>query len=90
MSGNASTERVVIYSTSWCPECINAKALLDQHGVRYREIDGELEWGAAFRDEIEKRTGGRTVPQIVIDGQPIGGHDDLTALAEAGDLARLS
>ena len=90
MSGNAPTERVVIYSTSWCPECINAKALLGRHGVAYREVDSELEWGAAFRDEIEKRTGGRTVPQIVIDGQPIGGHDDLTVLAAAGDLARLS
>lgn len=90
MSADTRTERVVIYSTSWCPSCIGAKVLLEQHGVRYREIDGELKWGAAFRDEIEKLTGGRTVPQIVIDGQPIGGYDVLIVLAAAGDLAELS
>lgn len=86
MSESQSEPRAVVYSTSWCPWCARAKALLAQHGVSFVEIDAEAEWGRAFRDEIEKRTGGRTVPQIVLDGRPIGGYENLAALAMDGGL----
>ena len=79
--------RVVVYSTSWCPWCHRAKELLQREGVAFQEIDGEAEWGNRFRDEIETRTGGRTVPQIVVDGRPIGGYEELEALVAEGGLA---
>ena len=81
--------RVIIYSTSWCPWCTRAKELLDSRGIAYSEIDGEKEWGARFRDEIFARTGGMTVPQVVIDGKPIGGYSDLSKLDDSGELKRL-
>ena len=84
-----SDARVVVYSTSWCSWCHRAKALLQGQGIAFQEIDGEMEWGNRFRDEIEKRTGGRTVPQVVIDGRPIGGYEELEALAAGGGLATL-
>lgn len=84
-----SEPRVVVYSTSWCPWCTRAKALLERHGVAFREIDAEREWGPRFRAEIEARTGGRTVPQIVIDGRPIGGCEDLEVIADEGGLEGL-
>ena len=84
-----SEPRVVVYSTSWCPWCHRAKALLQENGVPFQEVDGEREWGNGFRDEIERRTGGRTVPQVIIDGRPIGGYEELEALVADGGLAIL-
>ncbi len=81
-----SPPRIVVYSTSWCPWCARATRLLADHGLAFEEVDAEKEWGSAFRDEIERRTGGRTVPQIVIDGRPIGGYEDLAVLAMDGKL----
>lgn len=76
--------RVVVYTTSWCGYCRRAKALLDTRGIDYREIDVEAEPGR--RDEMLRRSGRRTVPQILIDGAPIGGCDELYALDAAGRL----
>ncbi|MBC7908656.1 MAG: glutaredoxin 3 [Rhodospirillaceae bacterium] len=74
---------IEIYTTPTCPYCIRAKALLDKKGVAYREIDV-----SAGRDVMTKRAGGRTsVPQIFINGEHIGGCDDLHELDAAGDLA---
>lgn len=76
---------VEIYTWSRCPFCIRAKRLLDQKGVDYTEymIDGD----EAARSKMAKRAGGRrSVPQIFINGQPIGGSDDLHALDSQGDL----
>ena len=84
-----SDPRVIVYSTSWCSWCHRAKALLRGQGVAFQEIDGEKEWGNHFRDEIEARTGARTVPQVVIDGRPIGGFEEHEALAAAGGLETL-
>ena len=81
--------RVVLYTTSWCPHCHSAKALLERRGIAYQEVDGEQVWGTRFRDEIEKRTGGRTVPQVVIDGRPIGGNAELHQLDDEGGLKKL-
>lgn len=75
---------VVMYASDWCGYCARARALLDAKGVAYTEIDVDLVPGA--RDEMMARGGGSTVPQIFIDGQPVGGSDELQALDAAGRL----
>jgi glutaredoxin 3 len=76
---------VDIYTTMWCPYCARAKSLLDKKGVAYREIS--LDEEPRRRDEMIKRAhGGRTVPQIFIGGEHIGGCDDMMALERAGKL----
>ncbi|MCX8134210.1 MAG: glutaredoxin 3 [Roseococcus sp.] len=80
--------RVEIYTTLFCPYCERAKALLDRKGISYVEHDAPH--GSAARREAIARSGGRsTVPQIFIDGQPIGGSDDLLALERSGRLDAL-
>lgn len=77
--------QVEIYSTLFCPYCARAKSLLGRKGVEYVNIDVMEE--PARRDEMVSRAGGRTsVPQIFIDGEHIGGSDDLHALERAGAL----
>lgn len=76
---------VVIYTTPFCPYCSRAKRLLDSKGVTYEEIDLYMQPGR--RDEMVQRAEGRTtVPQIFIDGTPVGGCDDIHALDRAGKL----
>tara|TARA_Y100000758_G_scaffold9882_1_gene7541 strand:- start:603 stop:839 length:237 start_codon:yes stop_codon:yes gene_type:complete len=75
---------IKIYSTSWCGYCRNAKRLLDERGLSYDEIDiEEIGWS---RDDLYDLTGGRTVPQIVINEKPVGGYDDLLKLDREGKL----
>ncbi len=57
---------LIVYSSSWCPDCRIAKRFLDKHNVQYKEIDIEETPGAA--QEIVARTGKRAIPQFVIDG----------------------
>lgn len=77
--------RVEIYSTLFCPYCARAKSLLERKGVAYENID--IIEDTSKRDEMLARSGGRTsVPQIFIDGEHIGGFDDLYALDRAGRL----
>ena len=77
--------RTEIYFTNWCPYCHQAKALLDRKGVDYEGID--LTHGTLEKiDEMRTRSGRTSVPQIFIDGQHIGGFDDLSALDRAGEL----
>jgi glutaredoxin 3 len=79
---------IEIYTQGFCPYCIRAKALLQQKGVAFNEIDAP--GGSAARAQARERSGGRTsVPQIFIDGTPIGGCDDLVALDRAGRLDAL-
>jgi len=75
---------VEIYTTPICPYCIRAKALLDKKGVAYKEVNVMVNPGK--RKEMIQRSGGHTVPQILIDGKPIGGCDDLFELDFDGDL----
>lgn len=77
--------KVEIYTWATCPYCMRAKALLDSKGVEYEEymIQGDED----ARDKMAERTGGpRSVPQIFIDDQHIGGCDDLHALDDKGEL----
>ncbi|MGE0258019.1 MAG: glutaredoxin 3 [Alphaproteobacteria bacterium] len=76
---------VEIYTTMFCPYCARARALLERKGVDYTEIDILDEPGR--RGEMIRRAGGRsTVPQIFIDGEHIGGCDDMVALDRKGLL----
>jgi len=80
--------KVVIYTTSSCPYCIAAKQLLTQKGVSFEEIS--VDGDPAGRANMSERAGGcRTVPQVFVDGSPVGGCDDLYALDEAGRLDAL-
>jgi len=78
---------IVVYTTRTCPYCRLAKDLLSRRGVAYREVDVTDQ--EEFRDMLERLTGGRTVPQVVIAGRPVGGYEELRALEESGDLDRL-
>lgn len=75
---------VIIYSKDNCPYCVWAKQLLDSKQIRYEEI--RIDLLPDKRAEMEQLSGRRTVPQIFIDQQAIGGYDDLSALAQSGKL----
>lgn len=76
--------RVEIYTTGYCPYCSRAKALLTHKGARFQEIDvtGDPE----ARRALEERTGRHTVPQIFINGESVGGYDDIARLDRQGRL----
>lgn len=80
--------QVEIYTKAWCPYCVRAKQLLASKGVEPTEYDISL--GGAKRSEMIQRANGRTtVPQIFINGQHVGGSDDLAGLERAGRLDAL-
>lgn len=78
---------VTIYTTSWCPSCVNAKAFFDSKDAGYTEVDVER-WDDP-RGQLEQLTGRRSVPQIVIGDTHVGGFDDLLALHQAGGVDQL-
>ena len=78
---------VLIYTTSWCPFCRRAKALLKEKGVAFTELD--IEADPAHRKAMIESSGRSTVPQIFINGQGVGGSDDLHALDHQGKLDAL-
>ncbi|MDN2664566.1 glutaredoxin 3 [Psychromonas sp. 14N.309.X.WAT.B.A12] len=77
---------ITMYTTPYCPYCQRAKQLLDSKQAEYQEIDVS---DRSLRPEMTKITGGTTVPQIIIDGNPIGGCDELYALERADKLDAL-
>lgn len=80
--------RVEIYMKSTCGFCYRAVKLLEAKGADYQAY--ELTWGSPLREEMIKRAGGRTtVPQIFINGEHIGGCDDLHRLDREGKLEQL-
>lgn len=79
--------KVVIYTTNYCPYCNGAKSLLRAKKVEFEEID--VTHDRARRAEMEKLSRRYTVPQIFIDGEPIGGYDDARLLDARGELDRL-
>ena len=76
-----------IYSKDWCPYCKKAKALLQAENISYTEID--VTQDADREREMIERSGRRTVPQIFLNGESLGGYDDLAVLRTKGPLARL-
>lgn len=75
---------IIIYTTDYCPYCVTAKNLLTQKGATYTEI--RVDQDPIKKEEMITRSGRRTVPQIFINEQHIGGCDDLMALNAAGKL----
>jgi len=73
-----------MYTTRWCGYCVRAKILLDSKGIEYEEID--LDEDPHFRQKLLDLTGGWTVPQILLDGDPIGGYTELWQLDRTGRL----
>ncbi len=80
--------RVTVYSAANCSFCIRAKNMLEKWDIEYDEkrIDQDQ---AVMREFAEVTNGARTVPQIVIDGKPIGGFTELTELHMDGELDEL-
>ncbi|CNK20930.1 glutaredoxin 3 [Yersinia aldovae] len=76
--------KIEIYTKATCPFCHRAKALLNAKGAAFQEI--AIDNAPARREEMITRSGRTTVPQIFIDGQHIGGCDDLHALDARGGL----
>ena len=80
--------RIEIYTKFFCPYCARAKKLLGEKGAAFEEY--EISADGAKREEMIQRAGGRTtVPQIFIDGNHVGGSDDLAALEREGRLDAL-
>lgn len=78
---------IVVYTIQQCPYCAAAKALLRQKAVIFEEIDVGADPG--LREKMIEESGRRTVPQILINGSPIGGFEELRALDQGGKLDRL-
>jgi len=78
---------VVMYTKNNCPYCDWAKELLKAKNVSYQEIRVDLD--PAKREEMERLSGRRSVPQIFINDKSIGGFDDLSALVRSGEFEKL-
>ena len=79
--------KIVIYTTSYCPYCFRAKALLASKNAEFEEVDVTHDPGR--RAEMERLSARRTVPQIFVNDQPIGGYDDARRLDATGQLDHL-
>jgi len=85
---NTAAPTITMYSTAVCPFCVRAEMLLKQRGVTHINkirVDAD----PAQREAMMARSGRRSVPQIFIDDQHIGGFDDLAKLDKAGGLVPL-
>jgi glutaredoxin 3 len=78
---------VTLYTTELCSRCVGAKMLLKKRGIDYEEIN--LAKDPDGRAELQQRTGMFTFPQIVINGETLGGFDDLLAADRSGRLREL-
>jgi glutaredoxin 3 len=76
--------KIEIYTTPFCGYCARAKSLFDKKGAAYEEMDVMMD--DKKRTEMRERSRRTTVPQIFINGQHIGGSDELAALEQAGKL----
>ncbi|MET0331203.1 MAG: glutaredoxin 3 [Dyella sp.] len=80
--------KIELFSTAVCPYCVAAKNLLKSKGLEWSEV--RIDTDPAQRDAMLARSGGRrTVPQIFINDQHVGGFDDLLAADRSGKLAEL-
>jgi glutaredoxin 3 len=82
-----SMRKVEIYTTKWCPYCHAAKALFEEKGVPYEEVDaGDPETRRAM---IQRAHGRRTVPQVFVGDQHLGGYREVVMLESDGRLESL-
>ncbi len=78
---------IIVYSTAYCPYCVRAKQLLKRKGAEYKEV--MVDQDPNLMQEMMERTQRRTVPQIFINDQSIGGYDELAQLDTKGELDSL-
>lgn len=78
---------VILYSTTYCPYCTRARQLLESKGIAYTEI--QIDEKPDKREEMIAKSGRTSVPQLFINGQHIGGCDDMYALEYQGQLDKL-
>jgi glutaredoxin 3 len=79
--------RVTVFTTEPCGYCRTAKALLDRRGIPYEEVN--LGKDPEGRAQLVAKTGMMTFPQVIVDGEPLGGFQELAAADRAGRLADL-
>ena len=79
--------KVTVYTTDPCSYCARVKGLLKSRGVDFEEIDLARDPGG--RVELAQRTGMMTFPQVIVDGQLLGGFNEVRAAAESGRLDEL-
>lgn len=80
--------KIEMYSTAVCPYCVAAKNLLKSRGLEWSEV--RIDTDPVQRDAMLERSGGRrTVPQIFVNDQHVGGYDELVAADRSGKLAEL-
>lgn len=79
---------IVIYTKDYCPYCVKAKSLLQRKKLTFQEIDIGKD-AARMQEMLEKSGGRKTVPQIFIGGNHVGGCDELYALDKEGRLDEL-
>jgi len=84
---NEAMPIVTLYTTRFCPFCVRAKMLLDSKKVEYQEI--AVDYDAEQRQTMQRLSGQRTVPQIWIRDQHVGGCDELYQLEREGGLDTL-
>jgi len=80
--------RVILFSTDSCTFCTHAKSLLSKRGVTFEEVN--LGEHPELQDELAEVTGLTSFPQIVVDGEPLGGYNELRAADKSGVLASWS
>ncbi len=80
--------QVTVYSAANCQVCVKAKAMLDKWEIAFDEVRIDNDH-AAMKEFAEVTRGARTVPQIIIDGMPIGGFSEFTELHMDGELDEL-
>ncbi|MDQ2910225.1 MAG: glutaredoxin [Actinomycetota bacterium] len=79
---------IQMYTTRWCGYCVRAKTLLESRGLEFEELS--LGDDPGFRQRLLELTGSWTVPQILVDGSPIGGYTELWQLDRRGKLEKLA
>ncbi|HSD70354.1 MAG TPA: glutaredoxin 3 [Woeseiaceae bacterium] len=79
--------RIVIYGSESCGYCGAARMLLKKKGASYEDV--LVSSDPALREEMQKRSGRRSVPQVFIDDRAIGGFEELYALDRSGELDRI-
>jgi glutaredoxin 3 len=84
----ARKPQITLYTTEPCARCHKAKALLEAHRLEYAEVN--LVKDPRGRRELVELTGHMTFPQIVIDGRPLGGFQELVDANSRGELAELA
>ena len=82
-----TTPAVTVYTTSFCGYCTRVLALLQRRGIAHTEISVEDHPG--MRDELLAKSGQRTLPQVYVDGQYIGGAAELAAMDRSGEILKL-